>query len=118
MTGIKERQDAEEDELLAGEDFHPNDSSHCLKSSDFDFDRLDRIDFQEENIRDYFKLTIHHMLKASVWNHQTTLRQSPDGAVIWLQATPDGCRLIKLMRPGGGPADQISAKTLLTRLMY
>lgn len=47
VTGIKERQDAEEDELLAGEDFHPNDSSHCLKSSDFDFDRLDRIDFQE-----------------------------------------------------------------------
>lgn len=110
MTGIKERHDAEEDELLAGEDFHPNDSSHCLKSSDFDFDQLDRIDFQE--------LTIHHMLKASVWNHQTTRRRSPDGAVIWLQATPDGCRLIKLMRPGGGPADQISAKTLLTRLMY
>lgn len=56
--------------------------------------------------------------KAYLWISQTAPCQCWDTAVIWLKARPDGCRLIKLMRPSGGPADQISAKTLLTRLMH
>lgn len=49
-------------------------------------------------------------------SRRSTIRGGGGDAVIWLQDNTQG-GLIKLMRPRGGPADQISTKTLLSRLI-